>query len=207
MTLQEAVQFLSGLGVIASLIYVAIQIRNNARAVRAAAYQQLSTSIALPWAELGRNQEHSDFVLKCCNHFSSLTLEEKVRFQFNLMGYMRGYENGWFQYRIGTLKKSDWLPIAADLESVFATPGNRAMWPLIKNRSNTEFAAYVDTIAAQQAASAMIKIAVTNEPREPHKANRKIKAKSSQISSRLRTTSCQQHSFLAKSTAATAAKQ
>jgi hypothetical protein len=184
MTLQEAVQILSGLGVIASLIYVAVQIRNNARAVRAAAYQQLSTSIALPWAELGRNQEHSDFVLKCCNHFSALTLEEKVRFQFNLMGYMRGYENGWFQYRIGTLKQADWLPIAADLESVFATPGNRAMWPLIKNRSNADFAAYVDAIAAQQAASAMMKITVAVEPLVRRNANRKIKAKSGAISSR-----------------------
>jgi hypothetical protein len=153
MTLQEAVQILGAIGVIASLIYVAIQIRNNSRAVRAAAYQQLSASIALPWAELGRNPEHCDFVMKCCLRFSELTPEEKVRFQFNLMGYMRGYENGWFQHRIGTLKEADWLPIAADLESVFATSGNRLMWPLIKNRSNAEFAAYVDAIAKKQASN------------------------------------------------------
>jgi hypothetical protein len=151
MTLQEAVQILGAIGVIASLIYVAIQIRSNSRAVRAAAYQQLSSSIALPWAELGRNQEHCDFVMKCCLRFSELTAEEKVRFQFNLMGYMRGYENGWFQHRIGTLKEADWLPIAADLESVFATPGNRLMWPMIKDRSNADFAAYVDAIATRQA--------------------------------------------------------
>lgn len=38
MTLQEIAQILGGIGVIASLIYVAIQIRNNACAVRAATY-------------------------------------------------------------------------------------------------------------------------------------------------------------------------
>lgn len=43
MTLQETLQILGGIGVIASLIYVAIQIRNNARAVRAATYHQVST--------------------------------------------------------------------------------------------------------------------------------------------------------------------
>ncbi len=42
MTLQELAQILGGIGVIASIIYVGIQIRNNARAMRAATYQQLS---------------------------------------------------------------------------------------------------------------------------------------------------------------------
>ena len=41
MTLQETLQILGGIGVIASMIYVGIQIRNNARALRAATYQQL----------------------------------------------------------------------------------------------------------------------------------------------------------------------
>lgn len=41
MTLQETAQILGGIGVIASLIYVAIQIRNNARAVRASTYHQV----------------------------------------------------------------------------------------------------------------------------------------------------------------------
>jgi hypothetical protein len=40
-TLRETAQVL---GVVASLIFVAIQIRNNARAVRAATYRQLTTS-------------------------------------------------------------------------------------------------------------------------------------------------------------------
>lgn len=39
MTLQETAQIL---GVIASIVYVGIQIRNNARALRAATYQQIS---------------------------------------------------------------------------------------------------------------------------------------------------------------------
>jgi hypothetical protein len=174
MTLQQVAQILGGIGVIASLIYVAIQIRSNARAVRAAAYQQLSASIALPWAELGRNQEHCNFVLKCCKGMSGLTPEEVVRFQFNMMGYMRGYENGWFQHRIGTLKEADWMPIAADLESVFATPGNRAMWPLIKDRSNAEFAAYVDAIALRQSDKSVL------QDRTPIKRLRSPKVKKRQ---------------------------
>ncbi len=52
MTLAETSQLL---GVIVSLIYVAIWNRNNAGAAGAATHQQLSASISIPWAELGRN--------------------------------------------------------------------------------------------------------------------------------------------------------
>ena len=48
MTLQESLQILGGIGVIGSLIYVAIQIRNDARAVRAAAYLQISHTQTSP---------------------------------------------------------------------------------------------------------------------------------------------------------------
>jgi hypothetical protein len=44
MNLQQVLQILGGVGVIGSLIYVAIQIRNNSRALRAATYQQLSVT-------------------------------------------------------------------------------------------------------------------------------------------------------------------
>lgn len=55
MTLQAVAQILGGIGVIASLIYVAVQFRNNARAVRAATYQQLSASFASSWDTMGHN--------------------------------------------------------------------------------------------------------------------------------------------------------
>jgi hypothetical protein len=56
-----------GVGVIASFIYVAIQIRNNTRAVRAATFQQLVSSLVgqllhvEPIVETGRPWCSSDF--------------------------------------------------------------------------------------------------------------------------------------------------
>ena len=146
MILAEFTQLLGGIGVIASLIYVAIQIRNNSRAVRAAAYQQLSASIAGLWAELGRNQELCAFALRGSDDFSALTRIEKARYRFFLMSFLRNIENGWFQHRIGTLKEEDWQTIAADLDSLFTTPGARAAWPFVQNRSNINFRAYVDAV-------------------------------------------------------------
>ena len=140
MTLQALAQIGGVIGVIASLIYVAIQIRNNARAVRASAYQQLAANTSAHWSVLAQNGDLTDILLRGLDDFHTLSRLEKARFRFNPMANLRNYENAWFQHNIGTLKDDDWLAIAADIDSLFSNPGARTMWPLIKNRSNASFA-------------------------------------------------------------------
>lgn len=153
MTLQEITQIVGGIGVIASLIYVAIQIRNNARAVRAAAYQQLTVSMSTPWDAMLLNGEACSLVLRGSDDFAALDRVEKARFRFFLMAFMRRFENAWFQRNIGTLKEDDWQAIAADLDSICSLPGARTAWALVKNRSNAKFRAHVDTIMERHLAA------------------------------------------------------
>ena len=56
MTMQETAQILGSIGVIASITYVANQLRNNARAMRAASAQQLNLSIIQLLDELTRKR-------------------------------------------------------------------------------------------------------------------------------------------------------
>jgi hypothetical protein len=171
MTLSEITQLLGGIGVIASLIYVAIQIRNNARAVRAAAYRQLALTTAGQWDTLFGSEELCSLVLRGCDDFSALNRVEKARFRFMLMAFMRRFENGWFQHKIGTLKSGDWQAVAADMDSLFSLPGPQAAWPLIKTRSNPEFRAFVDDLAKRQAP-----IAAKHVPSGPVVTKRRTKS-------------------------------
>jgi len=82
MTLQEIVQILGGVGVIASMIYVGIQIRNNARAVRAATYQQLSVNTVNGWLNLGHDGDTTDILLRGRDDFFALSPVESARFRF-----------------------------------------------------------------------------------------------------------------------------
>ncbi len=150
MTLQETAQILGGIGVIASMIYVGIQIRNNARAVRAATYQQLSASVTASWDNLFNNAESCSLALRGGDDFDGLDRLEKARFRFMHMSSMRRYENAWVQHHIGTLKEDDWRAIAVNIDSLFTLPGTQAAWELVKNRSNPEFRAYVDEVAKRQ---------------------------------------------------------
>ncbi|NMD09387.1 MAG: hypothetical protein GYA66_15560 [Phyllobacteriaceae bacterium] len=147
MTLQQIAQILGGIGVIASMVYVGIQIRNNARAVRAASYQQLSASVTASWDNLFNNAESCALALRGGDNFESLDRLEKARFRFMHMSSMRRYENAWVQHRIGTLKEDDWRAIAVNIDSLFTLPGTHAAWKLVKNRSNPAFRAYIDEIA------------------------------------------------------------
>ena len=103
MTLQELAQIGGLVGVIASLIYVAIQIRNNSRATRAATFQQLSYAMASDWLDVARNPEMAGLILRGSDDFESLNRIEKSRMRFFLMAYCRRFENAFFQHKVGTL--------------------------------------------------------------------------------------------------------
>lgn len=152
MTLQETLQILGGIGVIASMIYIGIQIRNNARALRAATYQQLSVISMQGWLTMGHNGETTGIMLRGMDDFSALTRVEKARFRFILMGYTKGFENAWFQNKIGTFRENDWKAMTADMHSFFSTPGTQAAWPLVKSRFNEVFSAFVDLVLEKQKA-------------------------------------------------------
>ena len=154
MTIQEIMQILGGIGVIGSLIYIAIQIRNNSRAMRAATYQQLIVSSVQGWLGMAHDGETTDIVLRGMDDFFALSRVEKARFRFLVMAYVGNFANGWFQLKIGTLRDNDWKAITGDMDAFFSTPGTQVVWPLVKSRFNPEFTAFVDQILLRQAAAA-----------------------------------------------------
>lgn len=152
MTLQELAQIGGVIGVIASLIYVAIQIRNNSRAVRGSTYNQVSNSFISNWDGLANNTETLSVMLRGGKDFANLTEHvDQSRYYLLMMANMRRFENAWFQYKIGVLRETDWQAIAYDLDSLFAYPGTRFAWEGIKNRSSVEFRNYVDAVSKRQA--------------------------------------------------------
>jgi hypothetical protein len=152
MTLQELAQTgaaIGGVGVIASFIYVAIQIRNNTRAVRAATFQQLVSSLVGQLDELARDGELCSLVLRGGDDFETLDRIEKARFRFHLLSHLRRVENAYVQHEIGTLKDQYWIGIREGLNAIFSSPGQRAAWILIKSRLNPEFRNFVDEIVSK----------------------------------------------------------
>ncbi len=177
MTLQELAQLggtASGVGVIASFIYVAIQIRNNTRAVRAAAFQNLVASNTSKLDELARNGELCSLILRGGDDFESLDRVEKARFRFDTLGFMQRVENAYMQHSIGTIRESDWASLQTMLETVMSVPGRRVAWNMMKSHMSLEFRTYVDDWVSKVPAVPTMAL-----PPDPRPENVKPKRKAS----------------------------
>lgn len=139
MTLSETAQILGGIGGIASITYAAIQLRNNARAVREASMQQLNLSVMSQWDEGARNREFLKMLLKGGDDFEQLDRWDKARYRFFLLARTRRYEVAYFQYQIGNINDEDWDNMfAGDNNSAFTLPGARVAWGADQNAHRPE---------------------------------------------------------------------
>lgn len=146
MNVQDILQILGGIGVIASIVYTGYQIRGNTGALRAAAYQNVSQSFTSLWSSLFADPQILDLILRSGDDFQSLTRIEKAQVRFATMTFMRTYENAYFQYKIGILQDQDWAASVGDLEGNLSRPCGPMIWQLVRDCSGADFRAVVDQI-------------------------------------------------------------
>ena len=73
-------EFMSGLAVVVTLVYLAIQIRHNTRAVRSSMHQDMVESTLRIAESLSDNENIAGIVLKADEDYGNLTKEELSRF-------------------------------------------------------------------------------------------------------------------------------
>ena len=89
-------------GVILSLLYLAVQIRGEARAKRAAAVHDQSDAYRDFLQTLANNEELAAIYLRGIRDFSSLKDAELVRFHSALGFLFRVFDEAFFQWKEGT---------------------------------------------------------------------------------------------------------
>jgi hypothetical protein len=153
MSLQEFAELgaaMSGAGVIASVIYVSIQIQHNTRAVRASAFQQVVNSFAAISFDIAKDKGLVDVYLRGGQDFASLGEVERAQYSLMLLSFLRRAENVFFQTEIRMLQNQHWSGIRESIKAIIADPGAQTCWSEIKNRLNPEFRAFIDGLIAEQ---------------------------------------------------------
>ena len=123
---------IGGLAVVASLVYLALQIRHNTRSVEAATYQSVAESMA-----------------DAAYHLAD-TPDESLRAGLLYIATLRRYENLHFQVKRGHLSESDvqgfFVSLAAYLSGYGGADGfdTREGWELAKSVFHPEFVAFVE---------------------------------------------------------------
>jgi len=140
---------MSGVGVIASVIYVSIQILHNTRAVRASAFQQVINSFAAISFDIAKDRSLVDLYLRGGRDFASLGEVERAQYSLMLLSFLRRAENVFFQSETHMIHTQHWSGIRESIKAIIAPTGARTCWGEIKNRVNPEFRAFVDKLIAE----------------------------------------------------------
>jgi hypothetical protein len=138
-------EFVAAIATLITLIYLAAQIRQNTRAVRSSAFQQIVDSLSGISLEIGLNREVSEILDRANSDFASLNGLERRRHWSVLLSLFRRAESVFFQSEQGTLQAESWEGIREFLRSVLEGQGARQFWDENSFAFNSRFRRFVET--------------------------------------------------------------
>jgi hypothetical protein len=149
MTLEQAsflAQIVSAVAVIASIIFLAMQIRTATRAVRASTSQAHSALYHAIVVTLVDNGEFASIWRRALADFDSCSLDERVRFVAQASALFRYYESSRVQWLHGQLDQEHWFTIERQAMSLAAQPGIKSWWILRRHWHSDDFQHWFDDL-------------------------------------------------------------
>ena len=138
-------EIIGSLGIIVSLIFVGLQVRQNTHQVEAASYQALSNFVRAVNA-LGNAPQTANLVRRGLDDFQALSEDEKVQFD-GKMGELASYFAEVAQrYQQGTLSAQEDESLQLLFAQVFSSPGVKEWWTYGKRTFPPQYQALYDDI-------------------------------------------------------------
>jgi hypothetical protein len=138
-------EFIAAIATLVTLIYLSAQIRQNTRAVRSTAFQQVVDSFSEVSLALGLNEEASELFERAEQGLSFLTPVEVRRHRYILLSFFRRAESVFFQSEQRTLEAENWEGIRQSVRVILQNPGSQQFWRENASLFNSRFRAYVES--------------------------------------------------------------
>ena len=121
--LHDWIQIIGIFALVASLVFVGLQIKQTQEIAESEAYQaRAATSIELTAMQAASPEFTSGMAKLYAGNVDELTAQEKVSLEYFLGAEMGVYENHHFQFEAGYLPKEHWERNIAGLRCYFALP-------------------------------------------------------------------------------------
>jgi hypothetical protein len=131
MTLEQVfylTQSVAAVGVLASLIFLGLQTRDSAKAVRSATTQAVQENFSTWCRSLA---EHPALLAACAKGFASpsaLSMDERLQFFVSFQSLVHSGENAFTQWRNGHLPEGVWTAYERPMALAMRTPGGLMFW-------------------------------------------------------------------------------
>jgi hypothetical protein len=136
-------EFVGSLAVIATLVYLALQIRQNTASNRVAAKLETTRQYADYIDFLLLNQGFLELNMKGMSG-EELSPDESMRFFMMLSKAFWYFASMHYQYRMGAMSADEWVQSASTIERYCSSPAVRHWWQDERQRYGLEFGRYVD---------------------------------------------------------------
>lgn len=141
-------EFLGSIGVIATLIYLAIQIRQNTRVAQASTRQAIAESAQALTRDFLDSREMAEIFVR---HLGGEKLDsvDKLRLEGRCYRDMRHWENIYYQLRHGLLEPDEWSGFRNNLAVLFEVQAYRDYWQAESALYGDAFRGEVESIRSQ----------------------------------------------------------
>jgi hypothetical protein len=136
--------------VIATLLYLARQINDSARAARSAAVTDATNAIQALYLELGSNSRTSEHFLNGMTSYDSMSEPEQFQWLMLLHSFFLAFQRSFFLAREGTLDVGFRDSIGTAISAVNHLPGTKRYWEQRRAFFQPEFIDWVEELLAQE---------------------------------------------------------
>ena len=146
-------EFISGLAVVVTLIYLALQIRHNTRAVRSSMHQDMVESTLRIAESMSDNPDVGRIVLKANEDYDGLTKEEFVRFEAYAERVFGNFESVFYSYRNSMIEQDLWESWEASYLADISRTAMRRFWHEDRPMHLRDYMEFIDQFYLKNPAS------------------------------------------------------
>ena len=137
-------EFIAAIATIVTLIYLALQIRQNTRTTKDQITHSLVMANSEATFEVAKDGEMADLLLRGIYERPKLTATEQLRFNCFFFSYYNQVEWAYEQFLAGKLDARSWEKIASEIPAFIGSPGVQEWWSEDKIRFSPMFVEYVE---------------------------------------------------------------
>lgn len=137
-------ELVGAIATVATLVYLAAQIRANTQAVRSAAAQSVHEAFATWYRTLAVETGLAGIAVRGLRDYASLSEEERARFVATFMAYLFCCQDAFIKWREGSLSPQLWSGWELVMMNLVIPAGGRAFWRERGYLFGEEFRSYVE---------------------------------------------------------------
>jgi hypothetical protein len=140
--------FVSGIAVLFSLIYLAVQVRQAKHHQRSLMVQGQTARVLGLYAEVIGNEDFARLLDKGRNGSADLSSAEILRLSFFYRALSMSREESYLQHRAGLMDEASFESVKAATRLAFSSLGARAYWMANRDTFSSDYAAWVDELVS-----------------------------------------------------------